>query len=132
MTDPEDAVVLDASAVLALLGDETGAEAVLAALPRATISAVNLSEVVATLAERGMPEDAIRAALDGLDLDPRPFDAEAAYAAGALRPATRAAGLGLGDRACLALAARLGAVALTADRRWAALDVPGLRVSLLR
>ena len=132
MTDPEGTVVLDASAVLALLGDEPGAEAVLAALPRATISAVNLSEVVAKLAERGMPEEAIRAALDGLDLDPRPFDAAAAHAAGALRPATRAAGLGLGDRACLALAARLGAMALTADPGWAALDVPGLRVSLLR
>ncbi len=132
MTEPAGPVVLDASAVLALLGDEPGADVVLAALPRATISAVNLSEVVATLAERGMPTEAIRAALDGLDLDPRPFDAEAAHAAGALRPATRAAALGFGDRACLALAAQLAGEALTADRAWAALDAPGLRVSLLR
>jgi ribonuclease VapC len=130
VTDRAGPVVLDASAVLALLGDEPGAEAVLAALPRATISAVNLSEVVAKLAERGMPADAIRAALDGLDLDPRPFDAEAAYAAGALRPATRAAGLGFGDCACLALAAQLGGEAMTADRAWAA--VPGVRVSVVR
>ncbi len=125
-------MVLDASAVLALLGNEPGTEAVLAALPRATISAVNLSEVVSTLAERGMPEATIRAALDGLDLDPRPFDAEAACSAGVLRPATCAAGLGFGDRACLALAAQLGGVALTADRAWTEVALPGVRVSLVR
>ena len=132
VTEPGGPVVLDASAVLALLGNEPGAEAVLEVLPRATMSAVNLSEVVAKLAERGMPEAAIRAALDGLDLDPRPFDAAAAVAAGLLRPATRAAGLGFGDRACLALAARLGGVALTADRAWAEVAVVGVRVSLVR
>ncbi|MDE2007989.1 MAG: type II toxin-antitoxin system VapC family toxin [Rhodospirillales bacterium] len=132
MSDPAGPVVLDASAVLALLGDEPGAEAVLEALPRATISTVNLSEVVAKLAERGMPAEAIAAALDGLDLDPRPFEIADAYAAGALRPATRAAGLSLGDRACLALAARLGAPALTADRGWQGLAVPGTAIRTLR
>ena len=132
MSEAGSPVVLDASAVLALLGNEPGAEAVLAALPRATIGAVNLSEVVAKLAERGMPNEAIRAALDGLDLDPRPFDTEAAYAAGLLRPVTRAAGLGFGDRACLALAARLGGVALTADRAWAEVAVAGVRIDLVR
>ncbi len=126
----ETPVVLDASAVLALLGAEPGAEAVLAALPRATISAVNLCEVVAKLTERGVPASAIRAALEGLDLAPRPFDTEDAYAAGALRAETRALGLGFGDRACLALAARLGAEALTTDRAWT--DLPGALVRLAR
>ncbi|MGH7041757.1 MAG: type II toxin-antitoxin system VapC family toxin [Acetobacteraceae bacterium] len=132
MTESGGPVVLDASAVLALLGEEPGAEAVLAALPQATISAVNLSEVVATLAARGMPEAAIRAALDGLDLDPRPFDSPAAFAAGLLHAMTGAAGLGFGDRACLALAARLGGVALTTDCAWAEVALPGIRVNLLR
>ncbi len=132
MREPAGPVVLDASAVLALLGNEPGAEAVLEALPRATISAVNLCEVVAKLADRGMPAEAIAAALEGLDLDPRPFDVTDAYAAGALRPATRAAGLGFGDRACLALAARLGGTALTADRAWTVLDLPGISVRALR
>jgi ribonuclease VapC len=48
---------------------------------------------------------------------------ESAYLAGILRRATRGHGLGLGDRACLALAQRLGAAAFTADRSWSRLDV---------
>jgi PIN domain nuclease of toxin-antitoxin system len=124
MTDPP--IVLDASAVLALLADEPGAEVVLAALPHAAVSAVNLSEVVVKLAERGVPADAIRAALEGLDLTTHPFGVEDAFAAGALRPGTTP--LGLGDRACLALAARLGAEALTVDRDWAAVGAARVRV----
>ena len=46
-------VVLDASALLALLLAEPGAARVAALLPDATVSAVNLSEVVAKLAEHG-------------------------------------------------------------------------------
>ena len=111
MTDPS--IVLDASAVLD-------------ALPKAAIGTINLSEVVAKLAERGVPADAIRAALDGLDLATHAFGAEDAFAVGALRPLIAELGLGLADRACLALAARLGAEAMTADRAWHA--VPGARV----
>ena len=122
--------MLDASAVLALLGNEPGAEAVLDSLPGAAIGTVNLSEVVAKLAERGVPADAIRAALEGLDLATHAFGPEDAFAAGALRPLTAELGLGLGDRACLALAARLGAEAMTADRAWRA--VPGARVRVIR
>jgi PIN domain nuclease of toxin-antitoxin system len=110
------AVVLDASALLARLQREPGAERVQRALPGAAMSAANFSEVVAKLADRGMPADAIREALDGLDLDVRPFDTELAYAAGELRRVTRAIGLSLGDRACPALAARLNATALTSDQ----------------
>jgi ribonuclease VapC len=47
-----------------------------------------------------------------------PFDPDLAYGTGLLLPKTRAAGLSLGDRACLALAVRLGAKALTTDRSW--------------
>jgi len=110
--------VLDASALLALLGDEPGASEVAGALPSAVVSAVNLSEVVAKLADTGMSKSTITEALDELGLEVAPFDAEQAQAAGFLRPATHAAGLGLGDRACLALAERVGVPALTADRRW--------------
>jgi ribonuclease VapC len=108
--------VLDASALLALLHDERGADRVAAVLPGAVVGAVNLSEVVAKLAERGMSASSIRTALQGLDLDVRAFDADLAYDTGELRRTTRARGLSLGDRACLALAARLGAIAVTTDR----------------
>ena len=112
--------VLDASAVLALLQDEPASEVVAALLPGAIISAVNLSEVVAKLVDAGMPDEAVRAVLGGLSIDVRPFDEAAAFEAGALRRRIRHAGLSLGDRACLALAKRLGLRAVTADRAWAA------------
>ena len=113
-----EAAVLDSSALLCLLNNEAGAERVATALPGAAISAVNLTEVVAKLRDRGLALAEIRAALAGLSLDARPFGADQAFAAGDLRPSTRALGLSLGDRACLALAAELGVPALTADREW--------------
>ena len=115
--------VLDASALLALLNSEPGAEKVAAVLSGAMISAVNLSEVVAKLAEVGMPEASIREALDGLALEVMPFDREQAYVAGHLRPLTRSAGLSLGDRACLGLAQRLGLPVVTTDSVWADLGL---------
>ena len=122
-------VVIDASALLALLQGGSGAEAVADVLPRGAMSAVNLSEVVAKLTERGMPGEAARAALDGLSIDVFPFDREDAYAAGELRRVTRNAGLSFGDRACLALAMRLG---VTADRAWGALTEGGARITVIR
>ena len=123
--------MLDALALLALLGDEPGAESVIAALPRAIISTVNLAEVVGRLADHGMPEPTIREVILGLGLDIRPFDEEPAWTAGRLRPTTRAAGLSLGDRACLATAKALSLPVLTADRAWARLEV-GIEVRLIR
>jgi ribonuclease VapC len=116
-------VVLDASALLALLNSEPGSATVAAAFPRVAIGAVNLSEVVSKLVERGMPAEAVRAILEDLDLDVHPFDAESAYATGALRTATRQLGLSLGDRACLALGQRLDRPVLTTDGAWKSLDV---------
>jgi PIN domain nuclease of toxin-antitoxin system len=109
--------VLDASALLALLQDEPGSERVLATLPGALISAVNLSEVVAKLAEVGMPAATIQRSLR-LSIEVVPFDDELAVRTGLLRPVTRSAGLSLGDRACLALAASRSLPALTTDRAW--------------
>jgi PIN domain nuclease of toxin-antitoxin system len=123
---PDPAVVLDASALLALLNAEPGAARVAAVLPQAVVSSVNLSEVVAKLADIGMPEAEIHAALDGLGLDVVPFDESQAYRAGMLRPASRALGLSLGDRAGLALAMELGCPVLTTDQQWQALAAPAV------
>jgi PIN domain nuclease of toxin-antitoxin system len=130
-TPPVAEVVLDASALLALLNDEPGAGAVAEALPESAISAINLSEVVAKLSDAGMPEAAIRQALQGLPLGVFPFDLEQAYEAGLLRTATRNAGLSLGDRGCLSLARRLGVPALTADRTWRELAL-GVVIRVIR
>ena len=117
--------VLDASALLAVMLGEPGADAVHAVLDRAKIGAVNLSEVVAKLQERGVPDDAIDQSLADLDLTIVPFDQDQAMRAGKLLLATRHAGLSLGDRACLAVADALGAVAITTDQAWtkASLDI---------
>ena len=125
-------VVLDASALLALLVGAIGNDVVADALQQgACISAINLSEVVAKLADKGMPETEIHEALDALDIPVMDFDASLAYQCGLLRPNTRDAGLSLGDRACLALAMQLGIPALTADRAWETLDV-GVTVHVIR
>jgi ribonuclease VapC len=124
-------VVLDASALLAVLRAEPGAERVEPRLEGAGIGAVNLSEVVAKLDEDGVPEAEIRRAVGRLELDVHAFDAAQAYAAGVLRRTTRALGLSFGDRACLALAQRLGALALTADRSWSRLQI-GVAVEVIR
>jgi ribonuclease VapC len=124
-------VVIDASALLALLNAEPGADTVAEALPGGVISAVNLSEVVAKLCEVGMPEKAIHKALEPLGLEIVPFDEEQAYQAGLLRAATQDMGVSLGDRACLSLAKTLGVVALTADKAWAGLSV-GATIKVIR
>jgi ribonuclease VapC len=123
--------VLDASALLALIQAEPGSERVARVLDSAVISAINLAEVVTRLADHGVPGEAIRRQLARLDLGVVPVDEDLAYAAGLLRPATRAFGLSLGDRVCIELARRLAATALTTDRAWVRFEM-GVAVELVR
>ncbi len=97
----------------------------------ACMSAVNLSEVIAKLIDRGAPGEAVVADLAELDLEVVDVDRRQAELAGLMRGKTRAQGLSLGDRACLALAAHLGATAVTADRAWANVEV-GVAVEIVR
>jgi ribonuclease VapC len=115
-----------------VLQSEPGAETVEAILPRAIASTVNVSEVIGKLRDRGMSEDAANTAMALLSLDVRPFTDAQARMAGHLRPATRSAGLSLGDRCCLALAIELGAAAYTTERVWAALEIDGADIIQLR
>lgn len=124
-------VVLDASAFLALLRNEAGADRVAAVLHDCLISAVNAAEIHTKLATWGMSRTAQAAALILVPATIVDFDGGLAQATGALVVATRKHGLSLGDRACLALAAREGLPALTADRTWAAVDV-GVRIEVIR
>ncbi len=126
-------VILDASALLALLKDETGAAKVASVIEKARISAVNLAEVVSFYIHLGMPADKVDEMLAPLPLDIVPADAELARRAGQMRAETAEAGLSLGDRFCLALAARAQATALTADRRWLTVAQRlGVSVELIR
>ena len=123
--------VLDASALLAALFDEPGADRVEEVLPGARMSTVIFSEVVAKLSERGRAGDDTLRILAELDIVVCDFDRNQAEAAGRLRQVTKSAGLSLGDRACLALAAALGGTAVTADRSWGSLSL-GVTVEVVR
>jgi ribonuclease VapC len=124
-------VVLDSSAILAVLNAEPGAQVVAAALNHALISAVNYAEVVGKLIERGSSYALALSALTAIALNVADFDLALAQRAGELRAETRKRGLSLGDRACLSLAEREGIPAITADRSWVG-AVSGVEVQLFR
>ena len=109
---------IDASALLALIFREKGADYVRDRLPLCRISAVNLAEVASRLYDRGMPKVEAAELIHATGVDCVPFDARQALASASLRRKTRAFGLSLGDRACLALAGTGKLTALTADRIW--------------
>ena len=111
-------VVLDASAIIAMLKGERGATKVAAEIGGARVSSVNYAEVVSHFGHAGMPEREVNAMLDPLPLTVVPADKALAQIAGRLRVATAEAGLSLGDRFCLALARRDGLPAWTSDQNW--------------
>lgn len=115
--------VLDASAVLALLFDEPGAEAVVDHITAgAVISTVNLAEVATVLVRNGRDPNTVLQPLRA-QVDVLPFTDSDAITTAELYPLASAQGLSLGDRACLALAQRLDAPAITAEHLWADLDL---------
>ncbi len=123
--------VLDASAVLALLLGEPGAESVRPHLVDGCLSAVNYSEVLARLAARCGSLDEAKRWVDRHHLPIIPFDANQAALVASLLPATRAVGLSFADRACLALGLSLRVVVVTADHTWANCDLP-VRIVAIR
>src|SRR5271154_709258 len=102
---------------------EPGAEAAEAVIAASSTPTVNLSEAVGYFARNVSSVAEVREWIGAFELEIVPLDAELSYSAGFLLPATRAAGLSLGDRACLALARRLGVRALTTDRAWSRIAV---------
>jgi ribonuclease VapC len=124
-------VILDASALLAFLFDESGADVVAAFLPHASLSAVNYCETLTKSVERGKPLAESVRLLTRLRLSVVAFDAELAAVTASLRPMTRPLGLSLGDRACLALGLTLNLPVVTADREWIRLNI-GVSVQCVR
>jgi ribonuclease VapC len=128
-SEPNPKRVLDASALLALLFGEVGFEVV--PLEGSAVSAVNWSEVVQVAARRDADVVGLADAIAAEGAVVVPFTAAQAEVAAALWVRTRAAGLSLGDRACLALARRYRVPALTADRAWGQMGV-GVEVVVVR
>ena len=127
----DDDIVVDASVVLAVLKGEPIGDFDSDRMVGAAISAVNLSESLATLISEGLSEKQADEAVAALDLRVVPFDESQAKAAALLRTKTKHLGLSLGDRACLALASQLEVPAVTADRVWSKLKI-GIEIISIR
>jgi PIN domain nuclease of toxin-antitoxin system len=123
--------MLDTSAVIAYLKSEPGADVVETHLLEAAISAVNVAEVVTVTVREGGTRESARVEIEHLNLDMIDFDGELAIETGALVAETKKYGLSLGDRACLATAAREGIPVLTAERSWSNLSL-GIAIQLIR
>lgn len=115
--------VLDASALLAVLFKEVRSAKILPRLDQALISAVNHAEVVTKLMDRGLHYHEIHDDLNMLPLVVVDFDSRQSFVSSSLRTQTKALGLSLGDRACLALGMLRAMPVLTTNRIWADLQV---------
>ena len=124
-------IVLDASAVLAVIWDEPGCDLVLDSIDDAVMSAVNYAEVLTKISDRGVEGKSAKALLAGLAVEIIGFDKAQAETVSQLRTQTRHLGLSLGDRACIALATSKGWPVLTADKAWAQLSI-SVEVKLVR
>ncbi len=125
--------VLDTSALMAMLLGEPGSATVKKRIADSAMSTINVGEAVGRMARQGLDAASIHSVLDPLPFERVEFDEAQAFAAGLLLPVTRPAGLSLGDRACLVLAAKLGVPALTADRAWSSVATAvGVEIELIR
>jgi ribonuclease VapC len=129
------AKILDASAVLAFLQGEPGADVVLKALESdsCVVSAASHAEIISKSLDHGLTLSTLQVLLDELAYSVVDVIAADGVAAGAMRAKTRHLGLSLGDRLCLALGQRLGAKVMTADRPWLKVAKPlGVSVQCIR
>jgi len=125
-------IVLDASAILAILNREPGADKLTPQLLNTAVaSTVNLAEVQSKLVDRGISADEAWIATLSSTREAIAFTAGQAKTAGDLIAETRPLGLSLADRACLALGLELKAPVYTADRSWKNLKF-GVRIHVIR
>ena len=125
-------VVFDASAILALFFNEPGKKKVKMLLSRSNsiMSSVNLAEVVSKIIDNETNADEVLETIEALEIEIVPFDVELALSVATLRRPTAHLGLSLGDRACIALAIREKATAVTSEKSW--LSLANCRVELIR
>jgi len=125
-------IVLDASALLALVQEEQGADVIKPLLKFSVMSTVNIAESLTTLQRTGIsPQEALTLISD-IIMTILPFDLEQAGIAAELQSKVQHKGLSLGDRACIALGIKLQVPIYTADRVWAQLQLNNANVKLIR
>jgi ribonuclease VapC len=125
------AIILDASALIALIYQENGGHLVEKNLPNVEISAINLAEVASFLIKKGLAIEEAASLLNDLSIPTIPFDETQAFLTAQLINKTAQYGLSLGDRACLALAILKSQAVLTADKIWRGLHLD-IEIKLIR
>lgn len=124
--------VLDTSALIAFLTQETGWEQVADYLVQdAYFSEVNRAEFYTYMVRNSQTIENAQAILARTELITVDFDEAQAAATAALYPAGRSLGLSLGDRACLALAQSRTLPVITTDKAWQGLDI-GVDIRVIR
>lgn len=125
-------VILDASALLALIQEETGAEIIKPLLKFSVISVVNVTETLSVLQRTNIsPEEGLTLITDIITTIV-PFDLEQAEQVAKLHPLVQPQGLSLADRACIALGIKLQIPIYTADRIWSDLQIDNANIKLIR
>ena len=125
-------VIIDASALLALLKNEPGADKVESLLGKIIMSSINVSETASILLESEMTTQEVQECLSPLISEIVPFDEEQAFLAANLRKNTKKQGLSLGDRACISLGIKMNLPVYTADKIWQDLLLDNLEIKLIR
>jgi ribonuclease VapC len=121
--------VLDSTALIALVLGESGCERVQALLEKSAISAVNLTETIHKLVQKGPAARSVEHLLQSLQLNVVAWSEDLSYRSAEYAVLGKSHGLSLGGRACLTLAKQWKATAVTSDLAWG--KVPGLGVRLL-
>ena len=124
-------IVLDASAIIAYLAKEEGTEIVERHLPFSVISTVNHTEIYSYFIRNGYTFNEAKQLIDPLGYELVDYDVEQSQIAAQLLPKTKALGLSLADRACLALAKSRNLPVMTSDKKWKDLNI-GVKIKLFR
>lgn len=116
-------VVVDASALLALIRNESGAQVIEELLGSIIMSSVNVSEVASILLDSEMSPKEAEEVIEPFISSIMPFDFKQSIECASLKKTTKHLGLSLGDRACINLGIQLGLPVYTADKIWAKLKL---------
>jgi PIN domain nuclease of toxin-antitoxin system len=125
-------VILDASALLALIQEESGAEMIKPLLKFSVMSTVNIAETLSVLQRANItPQEGLILITDIITTI-IPFDLEQAEQVAKLHLLVQSKGLSLADRACIALGIKLQIPIYTADKIWKELKINGADIQLIR
>ena len=124
--------ILDSTALIALVGLESGSQQIAGLLKNSAVSAVNLAETANKLLEKGFSQAEVRESLAKLELKVEDWSEAMAYRSTEFTQFNKSHGLSLGDRACLTLAKQLRATAITSDRTWRRLPSLDVRIMIFR